>query len=940
MEFIAFIIFPLLLAIAIRPLSSRLRAHHQGWLLAIAMGALFLFASAYLPAVSGGATAILTIPWMPSLGLELSFYIDGLALLFMLVITGVGIAVFFYAGYYFDSQKESARFYAILLVFTSSMLLLVTAGNIILLFIAWELTSITSFLLISFKGKYADARAGALRALMITGGGGLALFAGLLVLGYGAGTFSIPDILNSGSSFRESPLYIGAAVLIIIGCFSKSAQFPLHFWLPGAMSAPTPASAFLHSATMVKAGVYLLARLQPTLGNTPLWENALLGFGLATLLIGAIIALWQRDLKSILAYSTVSQLGAFVALIGLPNGSGLKAATVGIVAHALYKGALFLVAGIIDHATGTRDIQKLGQLRHKLPLVAWVAGGVALSMAGIPPLLGFVAKETLLDITQTNPIPLGIVVVSAALTVTVALRLFWDVFIAPPVETEAPIEHMPSPLMSAAPGMMAVFSILLGIGVDPLLSPIASMVSGKTVHIHLFPPEGINTPFMLSIVAVASGLGLFGIRRWWARWNFNTFISGNSAYQRMIGLLESAGNSLLWSQGGKIRYYLVVILLSVALLLASSTLQLLSNLRIPNLVFTGVTDILKASLLILALGATLASILYKRHLLAALLLGVAGYAIGLIFLLEPAPDVALVQFLVETLATVLIILILTRTSDEEREKAMKRLWGQTRRGIARDVVVSVVIGTAVGIFALASVSNRPMPNPIAEWHLANALPQAGVNDVVAGIITDFRGMDTVIEITVFSMAALGILSILARPKPQSFIPSLRRSAQLQTMEIMRVENESLSPISQSRFINPVTKLASVIVLPIALLIAIAHILYAGVGPGDGFTAGVIAGLGVALWFIIFGYEETKQRLNWLRPAVMVAIGLSIVIMNAALPLLFGREFLALTKVTAFSFADIKLASSLLFEIGIFASVFGGISAIMEAITHPREVEPL
>lgn len=940
MEFMVFIALPLFLALIIQSLGNQLKAEHQGWFLSGMMALLFLFAMSYLPSIGNGAVASFNLPWIPTLGLTLSLYIDGLALLFVLVITGVGVAVFFYAGYYFASAQEAARFYAILLAFTSSMILLVIAGNMILLFIAWEMTSITSFLLISFKGTYISARQGALQALMITGGGGLALFVGLLLLGYSVESLSLTDILNSGNILRESPLYLGTTVLVLIGCFSKSAQFPLHFWLPGAMSAPTPASAFLHSATMVKAGVYLLARLQPVLGDTPFWENALLSFGLATLLIGVIIALTQKDLKGILAYSTISQLGAFVALIGLPNSSGLKAATIGIIAHALYKGAFFLLAGIIDHATGTRDIRRLGQLRHQLPVVAWITGVIALSMAGIPPLLGFVAKETLLDITETNALALLIVVISAALTVTIALRLFWDVFISPPMADAAHVHHPPALLMSAAPGMMAIISFLFGIGVDPLISPIAKMVTGKDIHVHLFPPEGINTPFILSIIAIVVGMGLFMLRRWWTTLPFNTPINGEGMYRHFISLLESAGNGLLRYQGGKIRYYLVAILLSVALLLSISIVQLFVNLRLPSLQFSGATDVLKTVLLVLALATTLASIVFKRHLIAALLLGIAGYAIGAIFLLEPAPDVALVQFLVETLATVLIILILTRTSDDEREKAMERLWGQTRRGIIRDIIVSVVIGMAIGLFALSSVNNRPMPNPIAEWHLANALPQAGVNDVVASIITDFRGMDTVIEIAVFSMAALGILTILARPKPESLIPPLRRKNIVQTMEMMRHENQSMSEISQSRFITPVTQLASVLVLPIAMLIALAHILYAGVGPGDGFTAGVITGLGVTLWFIVFGYEETKQRLPWLRPGVMVAIGLSVVIINAALPLLFGREFLSLTRISNFSFADIKLASSLLFEIGIFFSVFGGINAIMEAITHPREVEAL
>ncbi len=942
------------------------RAERQGWLLSAVFAFSFALLLMRLPDIHQNGTSTFSVDWMPQIGLTFSLYMDGLALLFGLLVTGIASVVFFYAGYYLDESRQAAHFFALLLAFTGSMLLLVMAGNLLTLFIAWELTSIISFLLISFKGTDAEARRGASQALVITGGGGLALLVGLLLAGTVSGSMEFSSLLTSGDVLRESPFYTAITLLVLLGCFSKSAQFPLHFWLPDAMSAPTPASAFLHSATMVKAGIYLLARFYPILGNTDLWTTLVTGVGLITLLVGAVLALRQRDLKGMLAFSTISQLGALVALIGQPDSAGLKAAMVGILAHALYKCALFLVVGAVDHATGTRNIDELGGLLRPMRGFALVTLIAGLSMAGVPPLFGFVGKETLLEAVITQPVTLGIVVISAIFTVTLALRLFVEVFLGKqhiplPQEEHADHDrhhplgddaydyshfHTLPPLMVVGPAVLAAFSIILGIGITPLIEPLVEPALGKDISLYLFPPEGINSAFVLSMTALTLGAVLFAFRSTWLAWSFPTLASGSWIYRRVIAGIESGADFLLKSQGGKVRYYLIVILVSVILLLV----QVIANtdqmgVRLIPITVTSVPDALKAFLLLLALGATLMSILFEKHLLAALSLGIAGYAIGGIFLLEPAPDVALVQFLVETLATVLIIIILARTSEEERLKAMSRLWGQSRISIVRDVAVSTALGIAVTVFALAAVSSRPTPNPIAAWYLENAYPQLGVNDVVAGIITDFRGTDTLIEITVFGMAALGILTLLARPNPGRTMQLFKRKSEAAEASLVKdaLQEDAERPESlvyRSRFNDPITRVAAVPVLPIAMMIALAHILYAGAAPGDGFTAGVICGLGVTLWFVVFGYEEAKQRLRWLHPAVFIGLGMLLAFINALLPLVFGREFMAFTPVTGFSIANIKLASSLIFEVGICLAVFGGISAILEAINHPREVEQL
>jgi NADH:ubiquinone oxidoreductase subunit 5 (subunit L)/multisubunit Na+/H+ antiporter MnhA subunit/multisubunit Na+/H+ antiporter MnhB subunit len=925
---------------------------------------LFVVLWTHLPTIQQQGALVVNLPWVPQLGLSFSLYLDGLSLLFSLLVTGIGAVIVIYAGYYFEDLPKLIRFYRLLLLFMGGMLGLVLAGNLLMLFVCWEITSIASFFLISFKADDPQARRGALQALIVTAGGGLALLVGLMLLGTAAGSMELDRVLTSGEVLRQHPFYLPIAALLMIGCFSKSAQWPLHFWLPDAMHAPTPASAYLHSATMVKAGIYLLARLYPALGDTDLWQVALTGIGLTTMLVGAVFALRQRDLKACLAYSTISQLGALVALIGQPHGEGIKAALVGVLAHALYKGTLFLVAGIVEHRQGTRQLDALGGLARHMPGVAIIAGIAGLSMAGLPPLLGFVAKETALETLLHGPLPvltLAIVVFSAALTVAMALILVWDVFIEQPHEHHHADHHHTSRGMLIAPGMLAVGSLVSGLGLNSLILPILSPIverNGEPIHLSLF--SGFNIPFTLSLVAIVGGVAIFQTRKYWLAWRWPALPRGTDIYQTFIGGLEFSANIVLRSQGGKLRYYLVAILISVILLMATAGLTHVSTGTL-KIEFTSSADVLKAVLLALSLLATLASILFRRHLLAALALGIAGYSIGGIFLLEPAPDVALVQFLVETLGTVLVIIMLGKISAKERQDAIQNVWKQSRPGILRDVVIATVVGVGVGLFSLSAVINRPERQTVTTWHIDNALPKVGATDIVAAIVTDFRGMDTVIEITVFGMAALGVLTLLATPEPGKtwqfsaarILRQLRERGLVRPDAVFAADKEAVDPQIQQEIAalqaqrpapplsSPLTRRVAALILPFALLIALSHILYSGVATGDGFTAGVVSGLGVALWYIVFGYDEAKQRLRWLHPAPLVGVGVGLAILNAALPLLFNQPFLITTQLEQLHLpADIHLTSTMLFEIGIFLAVLGGTSVILETIAHPQEVETL
>jgi multicomponent K+:H+ antiporter subunit A len=924
----------------------------QAWLLAGLVSVLFLSLLNYLPIISTQGHIEVSIPWVPDLGLTLSLYLDGLSLLFALVITGIGAAIIIYTGYYFDDIQERGHFYALLLAFMSAMLALVLAGNLLTLFIAWELTSILSFLLISFKSEKAEARSGALQALMITGGGGLALLVGLVMLGTAAGTTQVSELLTN-DTLRTHPWYMAFTILILIGCFTKSAQFPFHFWLPGAMSAPTPASAYLHSATMVKAGIYLLARLYPVLGDTPLWHNTLLIVGLATMAVGATLALRQKDLKAALAYATISQLGALTALLSLPEAEGMKALLIGVIAHSLYKATLFLMVGAVDHTTGTRNLDELGGLWRKMPGWAVVAIIACLSMAGFPPLLGFVAKETLLDAMLTSGGALVIVVYSAVLTITMAFILVWDVFFGKlhlSADGHAPHFHVAPQAMLFGPAALAFGSILTGVQIDTLVTPIIDPSIHNEFHLALF--AGFSIPFFLSLIAFPGGLMLFATRPIWRQTKTPTLPDASGIYRGIVSSVEWVADLTLRSQGGKIRYYLIVILASASLLMTTAGLSHLTGKSIA-LNIDGGTDLFKIVLLIVALGAMLASILFKRHLIAALCLGLSGYCVGGVFLLEPAPDVALVQFLVETIGTVLLIMMLAKISASARQQAMDNLWSGSRGGLIRDIVISTAVGVGMTLFALAAVLNRPDTPTITVWHMENSLPFIGIPDIVGAIVTDFRGMDTVIEITVFGMAALGVLALMTKPDVTlEWPPRALSAAKRLRWRILRVKspddepNKGVYPLAQeatkevgSRLSTPMTRVIGKMVLPFALLLALAQLLYGGDGPGDGFTAGVTSGLGVALWYIVFGYHEARQKLRWLRPRYLIGAGIGLVVVNAAVPLLFGYPFLAHISFDIPLPANIHLSTTFLFETGIFLTVFGSTSMVLEAIAHPKEIEP-
>lgn len=759
---LAVVVFAGFIAALGAPALVRAARGRAGWVIALLPAALCAYFVWQAPAVLAGRPVVLDWPWAPSLGLALSFRLDALGLLFALLISGIGALVAVYAGRYLQGRPDVGRFYLYLLLFMASMLGVVLADNLLGLFVFWELTSVTSYLLIGFDHDRPESRAGALKALLITGGGGLAMLAGFIVLGQMAGT---PAISALPAGLSADPGYFPALVLILVGAFAKSAQWPLHIWLPDAMQAPTPVSAYLHSATMVKAGVYLLARLSPALGDTPEWFYAVSGFGLVTMLTGALLALKQTDLKAILAYSTIGWLGVLVMLLGWGTSEALAAAMVGVVVHALYKGALFLLAGGIDHEAGTRDIRQLGGLRRAMPISAALTGITAFSMAGLPLLAGFVAKELLLEAALHSGYPpvLGglaatAVVLAGLVNMAVALRLFHGIFWGPPRAAAGRHVHDPPLAMLLGPGLLAALTLLVGLwpaALNALVQGAAAAAAGAEVPVKLALWHGLSLPLLLSAVAIAAGVGLYLVYGRVAalldrvlRFSFNHLYDGAVA-----GLLWLAQATTARLQNGRLRYYLATILVTAvglvgyALVGRGGGLVDLSRVQVAPPTLYEV--LLGSVIIVVAVMVTRA----RGRLTAIAGMGVIGAMVALFFVLFSAPDLALTQLLIETLMVVVFLLafhFLPRFFEE----------GTPRSGRIRDILVSLAMGLlAAGLVMLTTILPQPADD-IAGYFIENSYLLAHGRDIVNVILVDFRGADTLGEITVLAIAATGVYALL------------------------------------------------------------------------------------------------------------------------------------------------------------------------------------
>lgn len=926
-------------------LNKRISITRAAHVLLLAPLAAFAFILAQLPAISDGSALTWRVAWLPSAGLSLGLYLDNLGALFALLVTGIGTMVILYTGYYFKDDQSAWRFLCYMLLFMASMLGLVMSGDVLTLFIFWEGTSITSFLLVAYKTKYADARSGGFKALFITGGGGIALLVGLLIAANLAGSTEFATILSSGDVLRASPYYTLMLLLVVTGAFTKSAQWPTHIWLPAAMTAPTPASAYLHSATMVKAGIFLLARVNPALGETELWFWLLGLAGMTTMVAGAFLGMKQNDLKALLAYSTISQLGILVMLIAQDTEIAFKALVIGVVAHALYKSALFLLAGIVDHETGTRDLRRLGGLRRVMPVTFWLTAIAALSLAGLPPLFGFLAKETLLATAVHPSLPEFLawffpttVVIAAAFKIVQSGLLVLDPFTGRPKDDSIHAHEAPK-LMLLAPAIPALLS--LSVGLLPDLGAVATFFGlaaadayGNEVKVSFALWTGLNIPLALSAVAIAGGIVLAAyrapLRAWLAgkgeRLTFNTVFDG---------ILAGIDRGAFWAtrlQHGRLRTYLAIIIAAmVGLVALFSGLPWPADVTLtwPQPDAAGVTGMMRLISLAVIIFTSIASVLLRRDSFAIFALGVSGLGVAVFMVLEPAPDVALVQIVVDILAMVILVLTLTRLPRQQRRLAQGVTFLQSRLGLARDLLVSLAGGAVVAVIAFNALISRPRDSLMTPFYEESAKPLAGAKDVVGAIIVDFRALDTLIEIAVFGMAGIGVYTLL-RYAALKYGDDLKLSAPPSRL----LPLQDFGVWQASSFMRALAYVA----LPLALVVAATHVMYGHDQPGDGFTAGVIISLAVGFWYIIFGYEQTRERLTWLQGGPLIGAGLLLVAVSGALALLFTGSFLGHVNFGAMLGLPLpeglSLSTALLFEIAICLAVVGSLSYMLNTLGAP------
>jgi multicomponent Na+:H+ antiporter subunit A len=759
MELLWIVLAPFLLAAA-APLLTRAAPRGVGWILAVPAAIIVALLARHIPHITAGGSLLQQIPWVPGLDVALAFNLDGFSLLFSLLIAGIGTLILVYGGGYLAGDRDLGRFYVYLLMFMGSMLGVVLADDLLTLFVFWELTSITSFFLIGYYHEDAVSRRNAMQAMLVTVAGGLALLAGLILLGNAAGTMRITEILAMGDEIRQHPHYLAITLLVIAGAFTKSAQFPFHYWLPNAMAAPTPVSAYLHSATMVKAGVYLLARLNPALGGTELWLTLLTLIGGATMIVGAYLAFRHTDFKLVLAYTTVSALGTLIMLLGIGTPFAMKAFVVFLLAHALYKGAFFLIAGIVDHETGTRDITRLGGLRKSMPITTIAAAFAGLSLAGLPPFFAFIAKETLLEAALEAP-PLGLYalilsIAAGILFVALAARIAYRPFFGPHHETpKDPHEAPPSLLLG--PAVLTVIGLIFGLvpsTAQPLLTQAGFAVAGEAVPVSLALWHGINLPLMLSIGIVTLGLLLYFFRdradavarRFdpWARYG------PERAYFLFInGCFRIANWQTRTLQNTHLRVYFIVLALAAVL---GVGLTVLTQHGLPHIDTSGGILIHELLVAIMIAGGAILTAVARSRLGAIIAIGIVGYGIALLFILYGAPDLALTQFLFETLIVLLFTFVIIRMP--------AFVLRSTKTTKAFDAVIGGLVGLLATGLALIAIGFT-FHEPISTYFAENSYLLAQGRNVVNVILVDFRTLDTLGEIIVIAVAAIGAYALLS-----------------------------------------------------------------------------------------------------------------------------------------------------------------------------------
>ena len=927
---ISLIAFAMLAAV---PLAARL-GQRAGWLLALAPLAAFIHFLSQMPTVAGGDVITSTLAWVPALGVELAFRLDGLSLLFALLITGIGTLIVLYAGAYLSDHHHLGRFHAYLLGFMAAMLGLVLADDLIAMFVFWELTSVSSFLLIAFQHDKAESRRAALQALLITGGGGLALLAGLILLGNVGGSWQFSGL--SGEAIAGHALYPAILTLVLIGAFTKSAQVPFHLWLPNAMAAPTPVSAYLHSATMVKAGVYLLARLNPALGGSTSWSTILITIGAATALVGAVLAIRQTDLKRVLAYTTVTVLGQLTMLLGTNTHYGLQAFTIYLVAHAFYKAALFMAVGAVDHATGTRQIALLGGLMRHMPLTGVAVALAAFSNAGLPPFFGFIAKEFkyagLIELGLAGWITTAVMILTNALLLTAAGVVFLRTFLGkegryPHAPHEVSLPMWTGPMLLAVGGF--VFGAFNNLAEVWLIDAAVQAVSRTAVPVNLYLWGGFTPALLASLLTVTLGVFFYlqrtRLRRRLSLWRVLWRVSGDRVWDRLLKRVFAFATRVADRfQHGSLRQHISWLVLAIAVCALIGMVASTAD----DLVWPEQTSPLNIAALlgcVLAVaGAAAAATMPGRVALVATL-GASGLGMAMIFLAARAPDVAITQLMVETLTVIFLALVL-------RKLPPTRLVGSRNPAARRfHAIVAIVLGSVVSAMMLMTVS-QPLPGDIAQWYLDNSLPAGKGANVVNVILVDFRALDTLGEILVVGLAGLAAAGLLAgsaraggRPGSAGFDPAdgARHPARAgSTPDCPEAFDGPASPTSQGSadFASVLLRQA---ILPLSGLLALVSLVLLWRGhnlPGGGFIGGLVAASATVLLALAFGVARARAVLR-VSPVVMLAAGLALAAGAGVMGLVQGEAFLTGNWIFP---GGLPLGTPLLFDVGVFLTVLGAV----------------
>ena len=931
---------------ALMPTHARTAA--AGWAALVSLAAL-VWVALLFPTLQTGQVLHEEYRWIPSAGINFSVRMDGFAWMFAMLVTGIGLLVALYARYYMSKNDPVPRFFSFFLAFMGAMLGVVLSGNVVQLVFFWELTSLFSFMLIGYWYHRKDARRGARMALTVTGAGGLAMLAGMLMLGHIAGSYQLDVILGAGERIRAHPLYTPMLVLVLLGAFTKSAQFPFHFWLPRAMAAPTPVSAYLHSATMVKAGVFLLARLWPALSGTEQWFWLVGGAGVVTLVLGAYFAMFQNDLKGLLAYSTISHLGLITLLLGLNRDLAAVAAVFHIMNHATFKASLFMAAGIIDHETGTRDMRRLSGLWKAMPITGTLAFVASAAMAGVPLMNGFLSKEMFfaetVDLSSTPLLDYGLPVaatLAGIFAVVYSLRFSVGVFLGPPAR-RLPLEpHEPVRWMRVPIEILVLLCIVVGIfpqwSIGPALDVAARpVVGGAMPPFSLAIWHGFNKPLVMSLIALGGGIALYLLLR-------RGVVAGRFKHAPLLGLngqrlfestLYGLDRASRWALAVLSTYRLqpqMLLMVLAAIVFASVALwaggiSWGDRPRVPgNLEF--------ALLWVLGCVAALAAANQaKFHRLAALiLLGAVGLAVSLTFLWFSAPDLALTQLTVEVVTTVLFLLGL-RWLPKRRPEEAEHLGLRVRARRARDLVVSLVAGGGMAVLAYAMMT-RPAPQSISPFFIDRSLPEGGGTNVVNVMLVDFRAFDTMGEITVLGIVGLTVYALLRRFRPP------------REMAALPPQQRAVLPDLVSDLINPRTAqdtalgymmVPAVLVrllLPIAVVIALYFFMRGHNLPGGGFVAGLCVAIAFLTQYIVAGTHWVEAHLQ-LKVIRWIALGMLAAVATGLGSLWFGYPFLTshTAHVTLPGLGEVHFASAMLFDVGVFAVVVGATLLILTALAH-------